>query len=190
MNKLKLLRKKISQYPLSKFISLLMYLVIAKHLPKSNAFLLGNLSKQFRYYCFKRIFLYCGKNVNIEKGANLGSGFEVSIGDNSGLGVNCRVPSNIIIGKNVMMGPQCYILEANHNFDRIDIPIIEQGYFEKKQTIIEDDVWIGREVLFTPGRIVKKGSIIAARCVLSKDFPEYSIIGGNPSKVIRNRVNR
>ena len=39
----------------------------------------------------------------------------------------------------------------------------------------------------TTGRTVKKGSIIAARCVLTKDFPEYSIVGGNPSKLIRSR---
>ncbi len=58
---------------------------------------------------------------------------------------------------------------------------------EKKQTIIEDDVWIGRNVIFTPGRTVRKGSIIGAGCVLTKDFDEYTIIGGNPSRVIRSR---
>ena len=61
-----------------------------------------------------------------------------------------------------------------------DIPMISQGYSEPKQTIIEDDVWIGRNVTFTPGRHVAKGSIVAACTVLCKDFPAYSIIGGNP----------
>lgn len=87
-----------------------------------------------------------------------------------------------------MMGPNCYIFSTNHAFDRRDISMIQQGHTIRKQTIIEDDVWIGRNVIFTPGRIVKKGSIIAAGCVLSKDFPEYSIIGGNPSRLIRNRA--
>ena len=88
-----------------------------------------------------------------------------------------------------MMGPNCYILPHNHAFDRTDIPMWRQGVAEKKQTIIEDDVWIGRDVTMTPGRTIKKGSIIAACTVLTKDFPEYSIVGGNPSKLIKSRKN-
>jgi maltose O-acetyltransferase len=132
--------------------------------------------------------LCCGKNVNIERKAFLSSGLRLEIGDNSGLGINSVVPSDIKIGRNVMMGPNCYILSVNHKFDRIDIPMIEQGSERAKQTIIEDDVWIGRQVIFTPNRIVKRGCIIAAGCVLSKDFEEYSIIGGNPARIIRSRV--
>lgn len=43
--------------------------------------------------------------------------------------------------------------------------------------------------MIAPGRHIKKGSIIAMGCILTKDFPEYSIIGGNPSQLIRNRKN-
>lgn len=156
-------------------------------LPASNHFLFGRISKKLRYLCCKNIFLRCGKNVNIEKGAFFGTGFRLKIGDNSGIGVNCVVPGNIEIGANVMMGPECYILSSNHAFDRTDIPMVQQGYSTQKKTIIEDDVWIGRQVIFTPGRIVKKGTIVAAGTVLTKDFPEYSIVGGNPSRLIRAR---
>lgn len=88
------------------------------------------------------------------------------------------------------MGANCYILPHNHAFDRTDIPMCQQGFNEKKQTIIEDDVWIGRDVLMTPGRHISKGSIIAGGCVLCKDFPEYSIVGGNPSKFIKSRKDK
>jgi maltose O-acetyltransferase len=98
------------------------------------------------------------------------------------------VPSDIIIGKNVMMGPNVYILSTNHSFENIEKPIIEQGNTQKKQCIIEDNVWIGRQVIFTPGRKIKTGSIVGAGTVLTKDFDSYSIIGGNPSKLIRKRV--
>lgn len=120
--------------------------------------------------------------------AYFGSGLDIEIGDNSGIGINSCIPSNTKIGKNVMMGPNCYILASNHAFERIDIPMIKQGHTSKKKTIIEDDVWIGRDVLMTPGRVIKKGSIIAGGCVLCKNFPEYSIIGGNPSKLIKSRL--
>ena len=66
--------------------------------------------------------------------------------------------------------------------------MIKQGQRLRKKTVIEYDIWIERQVTFTPGRTVKKGSIIAAGCVLSKDFPDYSVIGGNPSCLIRKRI--
>ena len=166
---------------------LTMYYCFLTYLPVSTFPIIGKFSRKLRYLCCKHIFLYCGQNVNIERKAIFGSGLLLRIDNNSGIGVKCVVPSDIQIGKNVMMGPNCYILHANHEIDRTDIPMIDQGHASIKQTIIEDDVWIGRQVLFSPGRIVKKGSIVGAGCVLSKDFPEYSIIGGNPSKLIRIR---
>lgn len=145
------------------------------------------MSKYIRYQLVKRIFKVCGKNVNVERKAKFGSGRDIEIGDNSGIGVNANIPSNTKIWENVMMGPNCYILDSNHSFDRTDIPMMQQGNTISKQTIIGDDVWIGRNVTMTPGRIVKEGTIIGACCVLTKNFPEYSIIGGNPSKLIRSR---
>ena len=173
---------------LKQLICLTLYYSLLRYLPSSTNFLIGKYCRKLRYHCCKHIFKFCGENVNIERNAQFGSGVNLRIGSNSGLGINCVVPGDIIIGKDVMMGPNCCILDANHASDRCDIPMIQQGHIIKKQTIIEDDVWIGRNVLFTPGRVVKKGSIIAAGCVLSKNFPEYSIIGGNPSRLIRNRL--
>lgn len=87
-----------------------------------------------------------------------------------------------------MMAPNCFILLAMHNFDRTDIPMGAQDSYIAGPTIIEDDVWIGRNVMMTSQRHIKKGSIIAMGCILTKDFPEYSIVGGNPSKLIRSRI--
>jgi maltose O-acetyltransferase len=125
--------------------------------------------------------------VNVERGAFFASGSRLRIGDNSGLGINCHVPGDLVVGRNVMMGPNCYIFGANHAFDRVDVPIIEQGFEPPRQTVIDDDVWIGRNVCFTPGRHVKEGAVIGAECLLSKDFPPYSVVGGNPSRLLRSR---
>lgn len=88
-----------------------------------------------------------------------------------------------------MMEPNCYIFHTNHETKDITIPMCKQGRCVHKQTIIEDDVWIGRNVMMTPGRIIKKGSIIGACCLLCKNFPEYSVIGGDPSQLIKSRLN-
>lgn len=174
------------QYKLSSILALLLYYGFAQYLPNSHGHRLFR-GGRLRRWCCGFIFKKMGSNVKIERKAQFGSGRDLEIGDNSGLGVNCCVPYDIKIGSNVMMGPNCYIFSNNHVFDRLDIPMIMQGKTEKKTTIIEDDVWIGRNVTMTPGRYIKKGSIVGACCVLTKDFPEFSVIGGNPSRLLYKR---
>jgi maltose O-acetyltransferase len=134
------------------------------------------------------IFKKCGKKVNVGKGARFNRGFNIEIDDFSGIGVNCHVPENIKIGKYVMMGQNVIVFGAKHNFESVDIPMIKQGVTISKPVIIEDDVWIGSNVIIMPGRVVRKGTIIGAGSVLTKDFPEYSIVAGNPAKLIRSRI--
>lgn len=169
------------------FVFLSLYYLICQYLPVSYKPYGGRVAKYLRYWCVKNIFLKCGKNVNIERKVYFGKGRNICIGDNSGIGVNCVVPDNIIIGSNVMMGPSCYFFKQNHCFERTDIPMNQQGYGPEKVTVIEDDVWFGREVIVTPGRLIKKGTVIGAGTLLCKDFPEYSVVGGNPSRLIKSR---
>lgn len=167
---------------------LVLYYGICRWLPNSMFPLLGKFFKYLRYLCCKHIFEYCGRNVNIERGVLFGSGFKIRIGDNSGIGINCVVPSDIEIGDNVLMGPECFILSMNHAFEKRNMTVKAQGYHGRLPTKIGNDVWIGREVLFTPGRTVLDGTVIAARTCLCKDFPEYSVVGGNPSRLIKTRI--
>ena len=165
----------------------LLYYHFAIYLPASYS-RGGKTAKKIRYFLCRHLFEYCGKNVNIEKGASFGTGSRVRIGDNSGIGINASIPNGTVIGDNVMMGPNVYVIYRNHSFDRTDIPMCEQGFYDCKPLTIEDDCWIGRDVLITGGRTIKKGTIVAARGVLTKDFPEYSVVGGNPCKLIKSRL--
>jgi maltose O-acetyltransferase len=172
-----------------KYFFLTLYRIILINLPVSNRRFVGKLSKKMRYMACKQIFSECGKNVNIEKGAKFGNGFKIKIGDNSGIGINCVIPNDIIIGKNVMMGPNVYILgNFTHVTDNTSIPMMFQGMKSKGPVIIEDDVWIGRQVIINYERIIREGSIIAAGSVVTKDFNPYSIIGGNPAQLIKYRA--
>ena len=171
-----------------KTICLVLYYAIARHLPQSYSY--WHIGMYVRRFLCKRIFKSCGKQVNVERGAWFGSGRNVELGDYSGIGINAHIPSDTVIGKYVMMGPNVFILDVNHETSSIDTPMMFQGWQPRKTTIIEDDVWIGRDVFMTPGRHIQKGSIVAGRTVLCKDFPEYSIIGGNPSRLIRKRTNQ
>lgn len=174
-------------FKLSQIICLALYYCIARWLPQTGRFF--NIGGVFRLLLCKYIFKKCGKKVNVERGAFFGKGIAIEIGDYSGIGINAYIPGDTIIGKYVMMGPNCIIFQSNHKTDDTSTPMMFQGMTERKQTIIGDDVWIGQNVTMTPGRHISKGTIIAAGCVLTKDFPEYSVIGGNPSRLIKIRNN-
>ncbi len=179
--------KRISLF--KKYFFLFLYRAIAIYLPGGNSILGKKIGKKLRYLCCRNIFKYCGSNVNIEKGAIFGTGFNLIIGDNSGLGLNCNVPNDIVIGRNVIMGPNVYIFGIHtHNVNSIDVPMCEQGMITKGKVKIEDDVWIGRQVIINYERVISEGTIIAAGSVVTKNFESFSIIGGNPAKLIRSRI--
>jgi len=161
-----------------------LYLGIGKHLPYSYSRFGGTFARNFRGLCGKLILRRCGKHVNIEKGANFSSSDE--LGDYSGLGI-CAQVGGVTIGKYVMMGPHCTIYTRNHAFDRLDIPMCEQGFQEYKRVTIGDDVWIGGHVIILPGITIGKGAIIGAGSVVTRDVPDYAVVGGNPAKTIKFR---
>jgi maltose O-acetyltransferase len=178
-------------YLLKRRFWFLFYYLFAQHLPISYRYQpFGRLGKYLRGAICKRLFRSCGKNINIEKGAYFDTGWELEIGNNSGIGVNCVVPYNIKIGNEVMMGPDVVIIGKNHRFDSIEIPMRIQGYNESTPVRIEDDVWIGTRAIILPGIKIEKGAIIGAGAVVTKDVPPFAICGGNPARVIRFRNNK
>jgi virginiamycin A acetyltransferase len=64
------------------------------------------------------------------------------------------------------------------------------GYPSKGDTVIGNDVWIGYEAVIMPGVHVGDGAVIASKAVVSKDVAPYTIVGGNPASLIRNRFKQ
>ena len=115
-------------------------------------------------------------------------GNSLKIGDNVGINHYCfiGVRGDITIGDNVIFGPRVNIFSENHNFDKLDVPIKNQGV-TKLKTVIGNDVWIGANVSIMAGVNIGDGCVIAAGAVVTKDIPAHSIVGGVPAKVIKNR---
>ena len=169
---------------LKRLFGRLLYVLIGKHLPHSYR---SKASKKFRGFCTKLMLKSCGKNINIGKGSTFS--WRISIGDNSSIGAFSTIYGETHIGKNVMMGADVNIYTQNHSFNDLSKPMCEQGMQEEKPVIIEDDVWIGGQVIILPGVTIKKGAIIGAGTVVTKDVPEYAIFCGNPGVVKKSRRN-
>ena len=162
----------------------ILYTGLAKRMPLSDSRCSFG-AKKLRRFCAKQILPHCGKNVNIERGARFA--WDLSIGDNSGVGINSLIASHVIIGNDVMMGPDCMLFTTNHGMSRTDIPMWRQESSEPKPIVIGNDVWIGARVIILPGVHVGDGAVIGAGSVVTKDVEAYSIVAGNPARLIRKR---
>jgi len=105
---------------------------------------------------------------------------------NSNVMINARGIGKILIGKHVLIGPNVVVRSNNHNYEKPDIPIINQG-MTNGEIIIEDNVWISSNCVILPNCTIGEGSIVAAGAVVTKDVEPYSIVGGIPAKKIGSR---
>lgn len=112
------------------------------------------------------------------------------------------IGDKLIIGKfcAIAKGVQFIMNGANHKLSGIStypFQIFGNGWEQvmpamsdlpyKGDTVIGNDVWIGYEALIMPGVKIGNGAIISSRSVVTSDVPAYSIVGGNPAKVIKLR---
>lgn len=136
-----------------------------------------------------------GDNVSLHRNSiidctggirSIGEG--LTIANNVGFSPNCyiQVRGPVIIGNNVLFGPEVNIFSETHNFDNPDVFINEQGE-TRKGVIIKDGVWVGSRATILDGVTVGENSIIAAGSLVNKDVPPYSIVAGVPAKIIKHR---
>lgn len=175
-----------SNISLYKSFLLYLYYSIAIWLPDPPR-PIGSLCMSFRTFLASRIFYRAGKHIKVGRNVHFGSGKHVEIGDYTGLNTNCWIGNDTIIGNDVMFGPDVSILSGGHNFERIDIPMREQGATPRRPVVIGDDVWIGTRVIILPGVHIGSHAIIGAGSVVTKDVPEYAIVAGNPATIKKFR---
>ncbi len=112
------------------------------------------------------------------------------IGDRCSVNTNVRLDAaggRIEIGSDVLIGPNTVVRAANHKFEDLSRPMRDQGH-EYGEIVIEDNVWIGANVVITSGVRIGTGAIVGAGSVVTKDIPCMVIVGGVPAKLIRSRI--
>ncbi|MBR4388623.1 MAG: acyltransferase [Prevotella sp.] len=109
------------------------------------------------------------------------------IGDYCSIGIRNSFAAidKVQIGNNVLFAGYVHITDHSHGYEDINLPVKKQKLISKGPVIIEDDCWLGFGCEILSGVHIGKHSIVAARAVVTKDVPDYSIVAGNPAKIIK-----
>ena len=112
----------------------------------------------------------------------------LTVGDKAVFGrdntINCYL--DVEIGPATIVADWVYVCDFDHVTDDINLPIKDQGIV-KTPVRVGADVWIGTKASILRGTNVGQGSVIAAHAVVREDVPPYSIVGGIPARVLKNR---
>lgn len=95
-----------------------------------------------------------------------------------------RGQGGVTIGDRVYTSPMTQLIAVNHVFDDPARPFIDQG-ITAEGIVVEDDVWLGANVVVTDGVRIGKGAVVAAGAVVTKDVPAHTVVAGVPARVIK-----
>ena len=145
----------------------------------------GRFQKWIRSFLFSKIIRDCGKNPYIEREVDFDR--FITVGNNFRVGERTTIGRSFI-GNNVTIGTGVYIIDGEYN-SRGDPNnrITDNQRMPLKPIIIEDYVLIYTNAIILKGVKIGKGAIVGAGAIVTKDVPEYSIVAGNPAKVISKR---
>lgn len=126
--------------------------------------------------------------VTIRPYAQIWSGGTVRIGQGSEVGERCRISiaNSLNIGKKVLLSPNVYITDCDHEYRNLEVPVIDQGIVQKGQTVtIGDGSYIGINAVIVGNVKIGKHCVIGANAVVTKDVPDYCVAVGSPVTVIK-----
>jgi acetyltransferase-like isoleucine patch superfamily enzyme len=137
---------------------------------------------RLRIFLYRKIGMKIGNNCVVRRGVYLGSPNELELGDGSFIGrANLYCTGGVRIGKNVNVSDGAVIITAKHD---VNSPAFEALY---QPITVNDWAWIATNAIILAGVTIGEGAVVAAGAVVTKDVLPYSIVGGNPAKVIGER---
>ena len=167
---------------------------------KLIALLLINLSKIYDrliMIIYRSLFGKCGRNVLFYPTKSDLLYRNIFIGNNVRIGMGASFiasVSHIKIGNNVMFGPNVTIRGGNHSSHIIGKLMTDYKQSDKlsnddEPVVIDNDVWVGTGAIILKGVHIRRGAIVAAGAVVTKNVPPYAIVGGVPAKILKFRWN-
>ena len=94
--------------------------------------------------------------------------------------------NSLDIGEKVLLSPNVYITDCDHEYRNVEIPVIDQGIVQRGQRVsIGEDSYIGINAVIVGNVKIGKHCVIGANSVVTKDVPDYCVAVGSPAKVIK-----
>lgn len=135
-------------------------------------------------------FLKIGSRSEISAFTKIKASFgPLHIGKNCFIGAGCFIAAHqggVVIGDDCLISPNVTILSSNYNYQRLDVPIGQQGFTSLGVTIA-DNVWIGSGACILDGSHIGSGVIVTPNSVVAGKVPDHAIVQGNPAKIIFTR---
>ncbi len=153
---------------------------------KFNA--LTELEKPLRNEILETLIGQLGNNLIIEPPFFCDYGYNINIGENVYINYNCCILDGtfVTIGDHCMFGPNVQIYTASHPLEH---KARNSGQEFSKPITIGNNVWIGGNATICPGVTLGDNVVVGAGTVVTKDFPDDVLIGGNPAKIIKTITN-
>ncbi|SRR5258705_3122034 len=127
---------------------------------------------------------FAGKAV-IEPFTKLKGDPLITCGDNFYVNAHCHILGEITFGDNVLIAPKVIIWGRDHGYSKDQL--MNKQPYNRKPIKIGNDVWIGACAIVLKGVTIGDGAIVAAGAVVTKDVEPYTIVAGNPAKMIKRR---
>jgi acetyltransferase-like isoleucine patch superfamily enzyme len=100
-------------------------------------------------------------------------------------GVIFDAHDSIVVGRDVMVGPNCFITDGNHGMG-LGVSVKSQPMVTSRVRI-EDEVWIGAGVIILPGVLIGRGAVVAAGSVVTKSVEPFAVVAGSPARILKMR---
>lgn len=148
----------------------------------------GEIGVHVRSRYFRKQFKECGKDLRISHHVTLYNPHKMIVGNRVFIASYAHINAGggLSIGDNCAIAHYAKIFSVNHDLDN-DQVFWHHAWKPTEPIKIGKDVWIGSAAIVLPGVAIGDGSIIGAGAVVAKDIPPYSLVVGNPAKVIRTR---
>jgi acetyltransferase-like isoleucine patch superfamily enzyme len=121
-----------------------------------------------------------------------GSRVVLEIGDGCYIGrfAHINAAHGVVIEDEVLIADRVYVSDIDHEYRRAPEPVISQGVNSKGPVRLKRGCWIGAGAVILPGVTVGAGAVVAANAVVTKDAPDFTVVGGVPARVLKTVERR
>ena len=153
-----------------------------------------HIMKILRYlYYFRSTakFKKAGKNLHFSKGGMFIRPREIEMGSNVFISNNFHISAyKLKFGSNIMIGPNLVIECTNHKMCSVGKTMYDEAKIKDGRGVsIEDDVWMGANVVILPDVVISEGAVIGAGSIVTRSLPPYSVCVGTPCKPVKKRFS-